>query len=123
MGTKGTHAIHVPPRGSVAQAWKGELPIERAPPPSDTASDQDPTTTIGIEPGHQAPLRRSCPHPEECHRSPDQLEYILKSKAQELDMWKRRRKIEQGLAHMERQRMPFLDHESWGCRAHELRFS
>ena len=48
----------------------GEFPIERATPPSDTASDQDPTTTIGIEPGHQAPLRRSCPHPEECHPSP-----------------------------------------------------
>ena len=38
-------------------------------------------------------------------------------------MSRRRRKTEQGFEYKERQRMPFLDNESWGRREHERRCS
>ena len=63
-------AVAAAKEGHEEQALNGEFPSERATPPSDMASGKDATTTIGIEPGRQAPLRRSCPHPEHCHPSP-----------------------------------------------------
>ena len=119
MRTKGTLAKHLPPRGSVAQALNACVPMERAHPPPDMASGQDATTTIG--PGYQVlPLRSPRPHPVTCHPSPKQLEDILNSnKDSNTPMSKRCRKAERCFEHKERQRMRFLDNESWGRREHE----